>query len=76
MPTAGAYNSRYGRRGHAFAGRYGSEEVTSDEQLLSTYRYIARNPVEAGICPRPQDRCGSSFQARRFAASQGTNLVA
>jgi putative transposase len=58
---AGAYNARYGRRGHAFAGRYLSKTVETDEQLLTTFRCIARNPVEAGICLRPQDWRWSSY---------------
>jgi hypothetical protein len=30
-----------------------AREVTSDEDLLGTCRYVAHNPVEAGLCPDP-----------------------
>jgi putative transposase len=77
---AGAYNARYGRRGHAFAGRYLSVTVETDEQLLSTYRYIARNPVEAGICTRPQDWRWSSYttlvgEGDRFAFADASLVI-
>lgn len=45
------FNLRHGRVGHLFQGRFFSEAVTSDEQLLSTVRYIHRNPVKAGMTP-------------------------
>jgi len=48
------FNSRYGRVGHLFQGRYWSGAIDSDEQLMCVIRYIHRNPVEAGIC----DACG------------------
>jgi putative transposase len=77
---AGAYNARYRRRGHAFAGRYLSVMVETDEQLLSTYRYIARNPVEGGICRRPQDWRWSSYttligEGDRFAFADASLAV-
>jgi putative transposase len=76
---ASAYNTRYRRRGHAFAGRFLSVTVETDEQLVSAYRYIARNPVEAGICKRPQDWRWSSYttlvgEGDRFAFA-GASLV-
>jgi hypothetical protein len=60
---ARAYNARYGRRGHAFAQRYLSVPIRDDEQLLSAYRYIARNPVEASLCASPCDWQWSSYPA-------------
>jgi putative transposase len=42
-------NARYGRTGHVFEGRYGSVPVRDDPHLWVAARYIARNPVEAGI---------------------------
>jgi REP element-mobilizing transposase RayT len=47
---ADTFNKRHGRSGHLFQGRYGSVRVESDEQLWVTARYIAMNPVEAGLC--------------------------
>jgi REP element-mobilizing transposase RayT len=50
---AQAYNERYARSGHLFQGRYGARLITSDTQLWATVAYIARNPVEAGMCEEP-----------------------
>jgi hypothetical protein len=47
--------------GHVFQGRYRSERVTSDSQLIATLRYIALNPVEAGLCEDPRDWSWSSY---------------
>jgi putative transposase len=44
------FNSRYGLRGHAFDARYYSDRITGDAHLLAAYAYVARNPVEAGLC--------------------------
>jgi putative transposase len=56
------FNSRHGRSGHLFQGRYGSERITTDEQLWTTAVYIAMNPVEAGLCARPTDWPWSSHE--------------
>jgi REP element-mobilizing transposase RayT len=56
------FNARYGRRGHAFAGRYMSVRIKSDEQLATVYRYVARNPVEAGACDEPAEWRWSSYR--------------
>ena len=50
---AAAFNARYQRRGHAFAERYSSVRIASDGQLLTAYRYVVRNPVDAGLCSNP-----------------------
>jgi putative transposase len=47
---AQTFNRRHGRTGHVFQGRFGSVLVRTDEQLLTVARYIALNPVEAGLC--------------------------
>jgi putative transposase len=44
------FNDRHGRVGHVFQGRFENKLQRSDEQLWTTARYIARNPVEAGLC--------------------------
>lgn len=53
-------NKRHDLVGHAFQGRYGSVLIVSDEHLWVTARYIALNPVEAGICASPDDYQWSS----------------
>jgi putative transposase len=57
------HNRRHGTSGHVFQGRFGSKRVTTDEQLFTVVRYIARNPVEAGVCGRPEDWRWSSHAA-------------
>ena len=52
---ARAFNHRYRRSGHLFQGRFGSERMKSDAQLLVVARYIARNPVEGGLCSEPDE---------------------
>lgn len=60
-PYACGYNKRYGLRGHVQFRRYGSRRIEDAEDLLRTYRYVARNPVEAGLCARAVDWPWSSF---------------
>jgi REP element-mobilizing transposase RayT len=60
---AQAFNRRYGYSGHLFQGRYGSVLVESDEHLLELSRYIALNPVRAGLCNDPADWPWSSYGA-------------
>jgi REP element-mobilizing transposase RayT len=57
---AQGFNARHGRSGHVFQGRYGAVRITSDAQLCMTAAYIARNPIEAGLCERPDDWSWSS----------------
>lgn len=47
---AQAFNKRHRHVGHLFQGRYGAVVVREDAQLLAVARYIALNPVEAGLC--------------------------
>ena len=49
------FNSRHKRVGHLFQGRYGAVRIGSDGQLLAVARYIALNPVEAGLCREAED---------------------
>ena len=48
-------NERHGRCGHVFQGRYDAVPVEDDPQFWVATRYIARNPVKAGLCARPED---------------------
>lgn len=54
-------NERYGRRGALQRTRYWSEAKQTADALLATFRYIARNPVEAGLVLHPLDWPWSSF---------------
>jgi putative transposase len=52
---AQTFNKRHRKNGHLFQGRFGSVLVRTDAQLLQTARYIALNPVEAGLCKSADD---------------------
>ena len=54
-------NQRYGTKGALFESRYGSVLIESDAQLWMAIRYIARNPLEAGMCAHAEDYEWSSF---------------
>jgi REP element-mobilizing transposase RayT len=60
---ASAFNRRHAMKGHAMAWRYRSKRIVDDTHLLGTFRYIARNPVEAGLCERSEDWPWSSYSA-------------
>jgi len=49
-------------RGHVFGSRYGSSPITNDPHLLEVIRYIALNPVRAGLCSDPADSAWSSYR--------------
>jgi REP element-mobilizing transposase RayT len=49
------HNRRHARVGHTFEQRFNSLVVQREKYLRRVVRYIARNPVEAGLCPSPAD---------------------
>ena len=55
------FNRRYGLRGHVFAERYYAKRIETEEHLLTVFRYIVRNPVEANLCSAPADWGWSSY---------------
>lgn len=57
------HNKRHGCSGHLFQGRYDAVRVTSDAQLWMAAAYVARNPVKARLCERPEDWVWSSYAA-------------
>ena len=57
------FNDRYQRAGHLFQGRYNAVRQLTDEQLWSTVRYVALNPVEARLAASPDDYPWSSHGA-------------
>lgn len=57
------FNQRYELRGHVFGGRYGANRIDTDAHLLSAFAYVMRNPVEAGLCSRPEEWAWSSYAA-------------
>jgi REP element-mobilizing transposase RayT len=60
---AQAFNGLHGLDGHVFQGRFHSVLVESDMHLLELSRYLALNPVRAGLCDRPGDWPWSSYSA-------------
>lgn len=58
------YNRFHERTGHVFSGRFRSVVVVSEEQFLTTFRYINRNPVTAGLVATPDDYPWSGYATR------------
>ena len=64
-------NGRYGQwanwnrseRGHVFEGRFKSVLVETESHALEVHRYIAMNPVRAGLVDDPEDWPWSSLRA-------------
>lgn len=57
------WNRHHGRTGHVFEGRFVSVLIESNHYLRNVYRYIARNPVEAGYVSDPRAWPWSSHNA-------------
>lgn len=73
-------NRTYGRTGSLWEGRFHSCVVQSEEYLLTCYRYVERNPVDAGLCAtgsrmrrlrRTRSMSGSGQPVRRDALPTG-----
>jgi REP element-mobilizing transposase RayT len=57
------FNRRYDLSGHHFQGRFHAEPVSRTEHLVELVRYLALNPVRAGLCASPQAWRWSSYGA-------------
>ena len=55
------YNKKYNYTGHLFQGRFFSEIIESEIQLIETSKYIHLNPVRAKIVERPESYEWSSY---------------
>lgn len=55
------HNRRYSLRGHVQFRRYGARRIDDDADLLKTFRYVAMNPVDAGLVAAPGDWPWSSY---------------
>ena len=49
------YHQHYHSSGHVWQGRFRAFPIQEDDHLLTVLRYIARNPVRAGLTERAQD---------------------
>jgi REP element-mobilizing transposase RayT len=58
------FNRRHRRRGHLFQERFKNVLVEVESQGLELSRYIALNPVRAGLAERPERWEWSSYAAR------------
>lgn len=58
---ASTFNYRHNSEGHLFFRRYGSRFIQTESHQLEVYRYIALNPVRAGLCEHPADWLWSSY---------------
>lgn len=57
------FNRHHGRVGHVFQGRYKAILVDKDSYLLELARYIALNPVRAGMVGSAKDWPWSNYRA-------------
>jgi putative transposase len=57
------FNLRRQRVGHLLQGRYGAVLVQKDGHLLEMIRYVALNPVRAGLAERAEEWRWSSYPA-------------
>ncbi|MCW3009880.1 MAG: hypothetical protein JWO90_284 [Solirubrobacterales bacterium] len=48
------FNLRHERTGHLFQGRFHAGEVVSDAHAMELHRYVALNPVRAGLVAVPE----------------------
>lgn len=60
---ASRFNAAHQTDGHVFQGRYDARVIRTQEHALEVVRYIALNPVRAGICAVPEDWRWSSHRA-------------
>jgi REP element-mobilizing transposase RayT/DNA-binding CsgD family transcriptional regulator len=63
------FNRRHDRVGHLFQGRYGAILVERETYLLELVRYIALNPVRAGLASSAEEWRWSSHRAHAALAA-------
>jgi REP element-mobilizing transposase RayT len=56
-------NTKRGRNGHLFQGRYKSILVAKDSYLMELSRYIHLNPVRARMVEKPEEYAYSSYNS-------------
>src|SRR5206468_7763687 len=54
-PYAENFNARYDRSGHLFGDRFAARVIEDEGHLAATCRYVAANPVRAGLCDTAAD---------------------
>lgn len=68
------FNRRHKRAGHLFRDRYLSVLVEDDRQLITVLRYVAWNPVDAGIVTSANEWPWSSYAETMGGPSQTPSL--
>lgn len=58
---ARAYNARHQRRGALFESRFYAKVIADQAHFMEVIRYVALNPVDAGLVDRPQDWPWSTY---------------
>ncbi len=53
--TSKSINQLKGTKNHLWGRRNYRTRIDSNSYFLHAYKYVYRNPVEAGICSRPED---------------------
>ncbi len=61
--------------GHLYQGRFKSFPIQADNHLLAVCRYVARNPVRAGLVDRAEKWRWSSLWEREFGDGQTKKLL-
>ena len=56
------FNLRHGREGAFLRKRFGSRRIEDGVDLLATYAYVVLNPLEGGLCLRPEEWRWSSYR--------------
>jgi REP element-mobilizing transposase RayT len=55
------FNERHERAGYLVRARYWSRRKETSDAVLQAFRYVARNPLGAGLVQRPEDWPWSSY---------------
>jgi putative transposase len=56
------FNRCHGRSGHLCGDRYSAVPILTVGHMVWAFRYVARNPVEAGLCSSPVDWRWNSYR--------------
>lgn len=62
MKYAMYFNKKYDYTGHLFQGRFYSDPVVGDAEILAASRYIHLNPVAANMVDLPENYAHSSYR--------------
>jgi REP element-mobilizing transposase RayT len=69
------FNRHTGGRGHVFEARFYSGLIAREEHLFETVRYVAVNPVRAGLCAAAADWPWSSYPVLLGAAAPVPGII-